>query len=126
MYDYRMEMIEDVRNWIEENADFSEYTDIDDFREKAYDSMWVDDGVTGNASGSYTFNYYEAAENLVGNWDLLAEAMQEFGCDCNVIAKGEEWADVTIRCYLLGEVLESVIDADDIAEKIEAAQESEE
>lgn len=29
--------------------------------------------------------------------------------DINVIKKGAEWADVTIRCYLLGSVISDVL-----------------
>ena len=36
--------------------------------------------------------------------------MSEFGFDCNAIEKGPEWADVTIRCYLLGEAIHTVLD----------------
>lgn len=37
--------------------------------------------------------------------------MNEFGCeDVNAIEEGAEWCDVTIRCYLLGEVLREVLD----------------
>lgn len=29
-----------------------------------YDELWIDDSVTGNGSGSYTFNSYKAEENV--------------------------------------------------------------
>ena len=61
---------------------------------------------------------WQAEEYLAHNWDLLEEALDEFGIDgCNPIAKGAEWCDVTIRCYLLGEciaaALEELEDEDD-------------
>jgi hypothetical protein len=71
--------------------------------------MWVNDSITGNASGSYFFSSYKAEQALVGNWDLLAEALTEFCCYCNAIAKGAEWCDVTIRCYLLGECIAAAL-----------------
>jgi hypothetical protein len=75
------------------------------------DDLFCDDSVTGNASGSYTLCNWQAEENLCHNWGLLAEAMEEFGCsDKNVIEEGAEWADVTIRCYLLPQAISAVID----------------
>ena len=42
--------------------------------------------------------------------DLLEEALDEFGQNnINVIEKGAEWADVTIRCYLLGLAISEVL-----------------
>ena len=46
---------------------------------------------------------------------LLMEAMQEFGStaeDLGLMMYAEKWeeADVTIRCYLLGEAIETVLD----------------
>jgi hypothetical protein len=36
--------------------------------------------------------------------------MEEFGCsDKNVIEEGAEWADVTIRCYLLAQAIAEVL-----------------
>lgn len=48
---------------------------------------------------------------IAHNWDLLNEALDEFEQNnINVIEKGAEWADVTIRCYLLGSVISDVLD----------------
>ena len=101
-YDYYEAMADDIRSYIEEHDD----RDFDTL----YDDMFVDDGVTGNASGSYTFNTWEAEENVCHNLDLLEEACKEFCCDASdYVTKGAEWADVTIRCYLLRQVLEDVL-----------------
>lgn len=67
--------------------------------------------MTGNASGSYYCNSYKAEESIAHNWDLLEEALDKFGeNNINVIKKGVEWADVTIRCYLLGSAISEVLD----------------
>ena len=82
--------------------------------------MWLEDCVTGNASGSYTFSSWEAEENLCHNQDLLQEALEEFGYDGTcVLDKGAEWCDVTIRCYLLGDVLRQVINDLEEEEEVE-------
>lgn len=75
------------------------------------DELWVDDQVTGNASGSYTFNTWKAEENLCHNMSLLEEACDEFGQDVGeAVKRGAEYCDVTIRCYLLGGAISEAID----------------
>lgn len=112
MYDYREAMTEDVKEWIKENIDLTEWTeDREGLEQQLNDDLWTEDSITGNASGSYYCNSYKAEESIAHNWDLLNEALDEFGQNnINVIEKGAEWADVTIRCYLLGFVISDVLD----------------
>lgn len=112
MYDYRKAMTEDVKEWIKENIDLTEWTeDREGLEQQLNDDLWTEDSITGNASGSYYCNSYKAEESIAHNWDLLNEALDEFGQnDINVIKKGAEWADVTIRCYLLWSVISEVLD----------------
>lgn len=126
-YDYFEVMTEDVKDYIDNEVNLSNFTDRVSLDEYLNDTLWADDSVTGNASGSYTFNAYQAEENICHNLDLLAEAMSEFGCNENASEKGAEWCDVTIRCYLLPQVISSVLD--DMEEELDAIfeeQESEE
>lgn len=111
MYDYREAMTEDVKEWIKENVDLTEWTeDREGLEQQLNDDLWTEDSITGNASGSYYCNSYNAEESIAHNWDLLNEALDEFGQnDINVIKKGAEWADVTIRCYLLESVISDVL-----------------
>lgn len=115
-YNYREAMKEDVYNYLEDNEymlDLPEDREEIDFEElynDLYDEMFIDDSITGNASGSYFFNKYEAEEALFGNLDLLAEACEEFGCNIDILKDGAEACDVTIRCYLLSEVLAEVLE----------------
>ncbi len=112
MYDYREAMTEDVKEWIKENIDLTEWTeDREGLEQQLNDDLWTEDSITGNASGSYYCNSYNAEESIAHNWDLLNEALDEFGQNnINVIKKGAEWADVTIRCYLLWSVISNVLD----------------
>lgn len=112
MYDYREAMTEDVKEWIKENIDLTEWTeDREGLEQQLNDDLWTEDSITGNASGSYYCNSYKAEESIAHNWDLLNEALDEFGeNNINVIEKGAEWVDVTIRCYLLGSVISDVLD----------------
>lgn len=73
--------------------------------DRIYDDAFVSDAVTGNASGSYWCNRFRAERCLMGNWDLLKDALSEF---CAEIGD-PEYNDVTIRCYLLGECLSEIL-----------------
>ena len=108
-YDYYEVVKNDIKEYIKEND--IDVTSEDFDRDGLCDHLWVDDSVTGNGSGSYTFSTWKAEENLCHNWDLLEEALEDFGeTDVNILDKGAEWCDVTIRCYLLGQCLDEVID----------------
>lgn len=128
MYDYREAVKEDVLEYINNEINFEDFDTLDELEEKLNDDLWTEDSVTGNASGSYTFNTYEAEENLAHNWDLLAEALEEFGNEENPISKGAEWCDVTIRCYLLGECIAAALEEieDDFNEAHEDKEDEEE
>ena len=111
MYDYYENVKDDVENYINENKEYFKATDLEELEEELNNQCWDSDSVTGNGSGSYTFNTYEAEENLVGNWDLLLEALEEFGdSEINPIEKGSEWCDVTIRCYVLSQSISALLE----------------
>ena len=116
MYDYREAMNEDIREAINNDYDVNDFRgDRDTLEEKLNDDLWIDDSVTGNGSGSYTFNYLKAREYVMDNPDLLGEMIKEFCIDANTVGEkfiNEEWEyfDVSIRCYLLGECIGAVLD----------------
>ena len=108
-YDYRYQVYSDVKDYAR-NHYFTITGDQDQDREDLYEQTWAEDSVTGNASGSYFCNAWRAGECLLGNWELLAEACDAFGTDLGeAIRQGEEFCDVTIRCYVLGEAVARVI-----------------
>lgn len=107
-YDYLSAVESDVREYIENNVNFHDYSDLDEMKEDLNEKLFVEDSVTGNASGSYTFNTWKAEEYLCHNLDLLAEANEEFGGSSDILSDGAETCDVTIRCYLLGQAIENV------------------
>lgn len=110
-YNYYENVLQDVKDYIENNIDMSQFTSRDELEETLYDELFVADSVTGNGSGSYTFSTYKAEQNLVGNFDLLGEALDEFGCDGRfLLEKGAEACDVTIRCYLLAGAIYDALD----------------
>lgn len=110
-YNYQNAVREDIENYIIKNELLTAYSIKDDIYNEIYDELFVSDNVTGNASGSYFCNAWSAEECLVHNWDLLCDAVSEFGYNnINVLDKGPEFCDVMIRCYLLGTILSEVID----------------
>ena len=123
-YDYLSSVESDVREYIENNVDFHDYSDLDEMKEDLNEKLFVEDSVTGNASGSYTFNTWKAEEYLCHNLDLLAEANKEFGGSSDILSDGAEMCDVTIRCYLLGQAIENV--APDMWQDWEDSQEESE
>jgi len=118
-YNYMEAMTEDIREYINNEITLSDYSDRDELEEHLNETLWIEDSVTGNASGSYTFSTYQAEEYICHNLDLLTEAVKEFGCDENVLEKGAEWCDVTILCYLLGQAIAEVLD--DLEEELTEA-----
>lgn len=115
-YDYNHEMRQDVRNAIEEGYSLDEWRGRrDELEEKLSENLWIDDGVTGNASGSYYCNSYKAMQAVMDNMELLQEALDEFGADYADIGRrfveGDwEYFDVTIRCHLLSSIISDVLD----------------
>lgn len=116
MYDYREAMTEDVKQWITDEIDLADWTeDREGLEQQLNDNLWTTDSVTGNCSGSYTFNRVQASLYVLDNMDLLQEAIDEFATDPatvgdKFISEEWEWFDVTIRCYLLGSVISEVLD----------------
>lgn len=100
-YDYYAAVRSDALDYLNENFEGPIMDETD-----AYDDMFVADSVTGNASGSYYCNAWKAESALCHNSDLLTEASEEFG-GCK---PDPESQDVTIRCYVLGQVLHDVVE----------------
>lgn len=118
-YNYREAVKNDVMDYIRDHIDLSTVTDWDELEQQLHDDLWTVDSVTGNASGSYTFNAWKAEEYLCHNLDLLGEALSEFGCEASYLMEnGAEAADVTIRCYLLSGCIADALE--DLREEMEA------
>lgn len=107
-YDYYEEVKNDVINYINDEIDFTDFTSKSKLIEYLYDTLFIEDSVTGNASGSYFFNAYKAEEAICHNGDLIEEAYSEFGGTPDY--NDPETIDVTIRCYILPMVIEEAIE----------------
>lgn len=115
MYDYRKAICNDIRAYIDNNIDLDSNDNIEALESTLNDDLWAEDSVTGNASGSYTFNRETAKEYVEDNLDLLHESCEELGVESSTIGEwfmnqDYETMDVTIRCYLLSECIHTVLD----------------
>ena len=117
-YNYLEAVKDDIKQYVRDNDILSEYDGPDEAREALNDDLWVEDSVTGNGSGSYTFNREQAKEYLFDSndgLDLLREAVSDYGIDAETIvdhfmSEDWEWFDVTIRCYVLGQAIDEALD----------------
>lgn len=116
MYDYREAMTEDVKQWITDEVNLADWTeDREGLEQQLNNDLWTEDSITGNGSGSYTFDRVQASLYVLDNMDLLQEAFDEFATDPATVGDkflSEDWEyfDITIRCYLLGSVISDVLD----------------
>jgi len=107
-YNYLAVVKDDVRNYISDEVNLSEFNKVEELNEFLNEKLFNENSVTGNSSSeTYTYSREVAAENLLYNMDLLSQAMGEFG---DVLDKGEEACDVSIRCYLLPQAINEVLD----------------
>ena len=109
-YNYLEAVTADVLDYINENNITVTADNREEIEEQLRDDLWVCDSVTGNGSGSYTFNRWTAETYICHNLDLLAEAVEEFGGNMDVLKDGAEACDVTIRCYLLAQAIAAALD----------------
>ena len=118
MYSYKEVIRSDVREWIDNNKDQIEGLDRHDAYEVIYDSCWVDDSVTGNASGSYTFSRYEARQNFFNDDDsddYISQMIEDGFMSADELGKkiaesNWEYVDLSIRCWLLCDAVSDVLD----------------
>lgn len=106
-YDYLSAVTADVKDYINDNVFLSDYENADELKDKLQDELWAVDRVTGNGSGSYTFNAWEAEENICHNSELIAEVEEAWGI---LKRDAPEGIDVAIRCYLLSQAIDAAVD----------------
>ena len=133
MYNYLENVTNDAKAAILENMNDWRFADREELEEIANDNLWVDDSVTGNGSGSYTFNREAAKEYVTRSddgMDTLRDAVREFDCEHEAftafLEENWEYCDVTIRCYLLGQAISAAIDELEEEGKIQYPDEEEE
>ena len=112
---YLEETKQNIREWMELEDFTFNGQDREEVEERLNDDFWINDSITGNASGSFTFNSYKAQENVLEDIDTLRDACAEFDVDAKTIGEKFlneewEWMDVTCRCYVLGQAIAEVLD----------------
>ena len=110
-YNYEEAVKQAFKDYVLERADLDNWTaeEVAERLDELYDDAFVSDTVTGNASGSYTFNTWTAEECLCHNWDLMEEMVDELGLPSkDRLFSAETW-DVCIRCFILGRVAVDVV-----------------
>lgn len=136
-YDYLEAVKDDVKEYIRNEVNVGDYSDRDEMGEQLYDTLFCEDSVTGNASGSYTFNSYKAKEYIESDpeaYTYIREIVSEYGIEAETVADkflNEDWEywDVSIRCYLLyqavDKALEELEDSGELADYFEDEEEDE-
>ena len=115
-YNYLEAVTADVIDFIRDEVNAADYENREALSEFLNDELWICDSVTGNASGSYTFNAYKAKEFVFADPDAVSEALREFCIDAETIAEkllSQDWEyfDVAARCYVLGQAIEAALDS---------------
>lgn len=94
--EYEIEVLEDAKEWMEENISY-----YDNFEDAYYELELV---VSGNDNGSYYCNTYKAQEALEGViFDSSIQELLRFYLDIQElpISRGAETCDVLVRIVLL-------------------------
>nr|DAI07931.1 MAG TPA: hypothetical protein [Caudoviricetes sp.] len=135
-YDSVENVKEDVKNYIAENPPYIEdyadcikcerindngdceyfFEDLCGLKNELNYKLFIDDGVTGNASGSHTFNSNEAKEYVfAGGSQILKAAVADGYLSSDELVKyftDENWEslDVVCRCYVLYAAIDEAVD----------------
>lgn len=125
-YNYLEAVKDDVKTWLVDNSSqFEEIKDNnkidgvidwDGVKEDLNETLWNEDSITGNGSGSYTFNREQAREYVLEGDGLqyLKELVDEGWLTYESIGKDVtnydfEGLDVSLRCYFLSQAIEEAI-----------------
>ena len=110
-YNYLEAVKADVQDWLGDHEPRRDDESLEGYRERLYVDFWTDDCVTGNGSGSYTFNTAKAREYVLAGIEQVLEACQVFGVSFDERVGAGKWEDldVTTRCYYLGQAIVEVV-----------------
>lgn len=107
-YNYLEAVKNNVLDYIDENIDFLDFDTLDDLIGALNQELIDDDKVTGAKKGSYTFDRWQAEENLCHNLTLLYYAYDAF-CVYDALERGAEFCDVLVRQYVLPDAIEQAV-----------------
>ena len=99
-YNYLEAVTEDVLEYINNEIDLTEWAgDRDGLEQQLNDTLFTEDSVTGNASGSYTFSTYQAEEYLYDKWFEYMENDTVVSCH-DLLSKTLQIISVTIHLII--------------------------
>lgn len=105
----RLDILDAIENALYDIDCIADASDKGELCEAINEGLWDADTVTGNGSGSYTFSRDKARECVVDNLDIMVEMTREFDCKDalleHLMDSDFEWIDVSIRCYLLDDMI---------------------
>lgn len=110
--EYKEQVRADAIQWLREDDNFLNYGR--DCTDDLYDALFIADEVTGNGSGSYTYNAHEAemyARDLIFDDDFRDLVIKEYGYTLEEVFDTPEGADVRARCFALDFVIDEIVDA---------------
>lgn len=115
-YFYKLEMVDELESMIKDSdIDFTGKK-----RGEAYEALQdlaFDRDMTGNRTGSYWCNELKAERALLGNFDLVHDALDEFGMESissPELVSGEH-LDILVREHLLPQIIDDVLDKHNVA-----------
>ena len=124
-YNYLEAVKDDVKTWLVDNSSqFEEIKDNnkidgvidwDSVKDDLNETLWNEDSITGNSSGSYTFNSEKAREYVFDDGlQYLEDLVDEGWLTYESIGKditnyNFESLDVALRCYFLSQAIEEAI-----------------
>ena len=125
-YNYLESVKDDVETWlvdnssqfeeIKDNNEIDGAIDWDGVKDDLNEILWNEDSITGNGSGSYTFNSEKAREYVLDGdgWQYLEDLVNEGWLTYESIGKNVanynfESLDVALRCYFLSQAIEEAI-----------------
>ena len=113
-YNYKKEVIKDIKDYIKDNINLDIFENLDDLKYHLQHNIQAVDYITGIYSGTHINDKILAEIFLVGNFSLLVEALQYFEkyCKCGIteiLKEGSETCDTLIRRYLLEDCITQVI-----------------
>ena len=115
-YDYKSEMVDELESMLKDSdIEFDGKNRGEAFEE--LQDLAFDRDLIGNRVGSYWCNELKSERALLGNYDLVQDAIDDFGMES--ISSPEllsgEHLDVLVREHLLTQVIDEVLDNHSVA-----------
>lgn len=115
-YFYKLEMVDELESMMKDSdIDFTGKNRGEAFEE--LQDLAFDRDLTGSRTGSYWCNELKAEIALLGNFDLVEDALDDFGMESvnsPELVSGEH-LDVLVREHLLPSVIDEVLDDHNVA-----------